>query len=268
MQATATITHPLAGFTGPVDIVQTPMNNNAHRPTDGHDWRDIDHWIFDLDNTLYHHSYDLFSQVEKLMTLFVMEKLQLPADEARALQKKYFYAHGTTLKGLMDHHQIDPDEYLARVHEIDYNILPRNELLAQQLQQLTGQKYIFTNGNHAHVVATLERLGVPLSLFDGVVDIKKTSYIPKPQRAAYESFFSYHPVKDKRRVVMIDDIADNLKVAKEMGLRTVWLRGDSHPNNPVGGAALHPHLDLAIDHVGQLLMQVLGAGMNNTVIKK
>jgi hypothetical protein len=47
--------------------------------------------------------------------------LGLEHDDARAIQKKYYREHGTTLQGLMLHHGIDPNDFLEKVHDIDYS---------------------------------------------------------------------------------------------------------------------------------------------------
>ena len=69
-------------------------------------------WIFDLDNTLYPRGYNLFAQIDVLITQYVMDITGLPHDEARQMQKAYYLKYGTTLKGLMAEHDIDPEHYL------------------------------------------------------------------------------------------------------------------------------------------------------------
>src|SRR3546814_19021709 len=69
----------------------------------------VEAWIFDLDNTLYPASCNLFVQVEALIGRFIEDFLQVDAVEARRLQKQYYRAHGTTLKGLMAHHGCEPE---------------------------------------------------------------------------------------------------------------------------------------------------------------
>ena len=78
-------------------------------------------WVFDLDNTLYPHHSNLFSQIDVKMTAYVSEFLQLGRDEARALQKQLYKEHGTTLNGLMARYDIDPDDFLEKVHDIAYD---------------------------------------------------------------------------------------------------------------------------------------------------
>ena len=51
------------------------------------EFRDIETWIFDLDNTLYHSSINLFGQIDKRMCDYVSEFLKIPAYEAYKVQK-------------------------------------------------------------------------------------------------------------------------------------------------------------------------------------
>ena len=88
------------------------------------DPHEVETWIFDLDNTLYPASCNLFSQVDARMSAFIQGLLSLEPVEARRVQKQYFREHGTTLRGLMDHHKVDPDAFLDYVHDIDFSVIP------------------------------------------------------------------------------------------------------------------------------------------------
>ncbi|MGI9462237.1 MAG: pyrimidine 5'-nucleotidase [Alphaproteobacteria bacterium] len=217
---------------------------------------DIQHWVFDLDNTLYHHSFNLFQQVEKLMTKFIMEKWNMDINSAKHLQKKYFIKYGTTLRGLMENDNIDPIEFLNKIHEIDYSLLPRNDKLASDLQNISGQKYIFTNANQNHTIAILNQLGIKQTIFAKMIFIEDIDYIPKPNIPAYEKFFSHCQQIQKQNSVLIDDIADNLKTAKHFGMKTVWLKNTSYPHNP----APHPlpdYIDMAIDNIDDFVADMI-----------
>lgn len=50
----------------------------------------VSDWVFDLDNTLYPHHTNLFSQIDVRMTAYVQELLTLPREEARTLQKELY----------------------------------------------------------------------------------------------------------------------------------------------------------------------------------
>ena len=90
-------------------------------------------WIFDLDNTLYSAETGIFDQVDQLMGQFISKHLNLEMPEAKKLQKEYFKEHGTTLRGLMDNHNIDPELFLNEVHKLDYSIISPNNQLNEKI---------------------------------------------------------------------------------------------------------------------------------------
>jgi putative hydrolase of the HAD superfamily len=185
------------------------------------DFADIRDWVFDLDNTLYPHHVDLFSQIDKNMTAYVSTLLQLERDEARKLQKQYYLEHGTTLQGLMIHHGIDPDDFLEKAHAIDYSHLAPQPALAAAIKALPGRKFIFTNGSVRHAQATAQALGI-LDNFDDIFDIVAADYVPKPASATYDKFAALNRV-DTTKAVMFEDLPRNLTVPKALGMRTVLL---------------------------------------------
>ena len=89
--------------------------------------KEIEYWIFDLDNTLYSADSGIFQQVHVLMGNFISKHLNLDLKSAKELQYKYYKLHGTTLRGLMDNYDIDPDFFLDEVHKLDYSIVHPNE---------------------------------------------------------------------------------------------------------------------------------------------
>src|SRR4030095_12018619 len=104
-------------------------------------------WIFDLDNTLYPASCRLFDQVERRIGEYVQQLLGLEPDAARTLQKQYFRDHQTTLNGLMIHHGVKPEAFLAFVHQTDWRPVGLDERWDQALERLPGRKLIYTNGS-------------------------------------------------------------------------------------------------------------------------
>ena len=187
----------------------------------------IDTWIFDLDNTLYPASANLFPQIDKRMKAFISNLLQLSPDDAFKLQKEYYWKYGTTLRGLMLNHKVEPDEFLAYVHDIDHSVLKPNRQLGAVLQTLPGRKFIYTNGSERHAINVADRLGIS-HLFDGIFDIRASNYIPKPEPAPYRDLVARHGI-DATRAIMFEDIHRNLKPAAALGMSTVWV---SHPENP------------------------------------
>lgn len=178
-------------------------------------------WVFDLDNTLYPHEADLFSQIDRNMTAYVAELLKLEPDEARKLQKRYYHEHGTTLQGLMIHYGIDPNAFLERAHAIDYSILLPNPDLGEAIKALPGRKFILTNGSVPHAQAAAEALGI-LEHFEDIFDIVAADYLPKPASATYEKFAALAKL-DTTKAAMFEDLPRNLTAPKALGMKTVLL---------------------------------------------
>ena len=183
---------------------------------------DIKNWVFDLDNTLYSPEEDIFSQIDKRMTEFIISKFNVNEEEAFNIQKKYFLEYGTTLSGLMKRENIDPDEFLEFVHDINLEILKPNTELSKIIKNLPGNKFIFTNGSKKHAENVLKQLEMS-GIFDDIFDIKESNFIPKPNINAYLNFI------DKTKIepdvsIMFEDIGRNLEAAKKLGMKTVLIK--------------------------------------------
>jgi putative hydrolase of the HAD superfamily len=181
----------------------------------------ISTWIFDLDNTLYSADSGIFQQVHTLMSKFVSAHLNIDIKKATELQRKYYRQHGTTLRGLMDNHNVDPDHFLSEVHQLDYSIVGPNFKLNRELKKLKGRKIIYTNANRQHANDILIRLELT-NVFDEIFDIKTANYIPKPEASPYEQIISDFNI-DPITTIMFDDIAKNLVPAKNVGFASVWI---------------------------------------------
>ena len=185
----------------------------------------VTEWVFDLDNTLYPHKTNLFSQIDVRMTAYVSELLQLSREDARKLQKELYREYGTTMNGLITRHGIDPDDFLNKVHDIDYSWVAPDPALGEVIRALPGRKFIFTNGDRKHAERTAHQLGI-LEHFDDIFDIVAADLTPKPARVTYDKFVGLHRV-DASRAAMFEDLARNLAVPKQLGMATVLIV----PNN-------------------------------------
>ena len=183
------------------------------------DFSHVDAWVFDLDNTLYPASCRLFDQMHVRMGEYVMRHFNVAFDEAKRIQRDLFLRHGTTLRGLMVEHGHAPEDFLERVHDIEYDSVPANPALLAALERLPGRKIVYTNGTTKHARAVMERLGVA-DAFHGVFDIVDSDHIPKPAPEPYAKFLREHGV-DPVRAAFFEDIANNLKVPHDLGMKTV-----------------------------------------------
>lgn len=200
----------------------------THRLPTKAEFAHVKDWVFDLDNTLYPHHIDLFAQIDRNMTGYVSALLGLSREEARAIQKRYYLEHGTTLQGLMIHHGIDPLDFLEKAHAIDYGVLSPDAALGDAIRALPGRKFIFTNGSVKHAEMAARALGI-LDHFDDIFDIVAADYLPKPASGTYDKFKALHKV-DTSHAAMFEDLPRNLVVPKALGMKTVLLmpRDEGH----------------------------------------
>lgn len=214
-------------------------------------------WVFDLDNTLYPHKTNLFSQIDAKMTAYVSQLLQLPRDEARKLQKELYLEYGTTLAGLMQRHKIDPDDFLNKVHDIDYSWLAPDPALGEAIKALPGRKFIFTNGDRGHAERAAAQLGI-LDHFDAIFDIVAGGLKPKPEQASYDTFMELHRVVGPN-AAMFEDLARNLQVPKAVGMTTVLVVPNNFESTFSEIWERDPSFDDAVDFVTDDLAAFLGA---------
>ncbi|HXP98150.1 MAG TPA: pyrimidine 5'-nucleotidase [Telmatospirillum sp.] len=239
--------------------MQTPIKNlspDSPPPALTH----VESWIFDLDNTLYPASSNLFAQIDVKMRQFIAEALDLTLDEAYALQKHYYREYGTTLRGLMLVHNIEPGIFLAYVHDIDCSVLPLAPDLDAALGQLPGRKIIFTNGSERHAENVLARLNLTRH-FDAIFDIQAADYIPKPKAETYNRMADFCGI-DTRRSAMFEDIARNLAPAAAAGMTTVWVREDGHAGWGSGADNDVSHVDHVTNDLAGWLTGVVAARSN------
>jgi putative hydrolase of the HAD superfamily len=223
--------------------------NPRFSPLFGH----VTDWIFDLDNCLYPASTGLFELIDQRMGGYIERLLGCDPDEAKRVQKAHFHAHGTTLAGLMREHDVDPHHFLEEVHAIPLDRVGRDERLAIGLARLPGRKLVYTNADEPYARRVLEALGVG-EHFAELHDIHAAELRPKPDRHGYELMLARFGI-DPRRAAMVEDMAQNLKPAKELGMITVWVDNGSERGNH----GYHPdYVDLTIANVGEWLEDLTG----------
>lgn len=192
-----------------------------------------------MDNTLYPASANLFSQIDRRMEAYVGRLLGLGRDEARGVQKRYFHEHGTTLRGLMLSHSVDPQDFLSFVHDIDFSVLRPDPELRASLLALPGRRLVFTNGDLPYAERVLDALGIA-DCFEAVFDVIAMDYHPKPDPRPYAAICARHGV-DPTRALFADDMAHNLKPAKALGMQTLWINNGSERGD-------HGHHPDFVDH--------------------
>ncbi len=180
-------------------------------------------WIFDLDNTLHNATPHIFPHINRAMTAYLQRHLDLDEAAAGALRRDYWQRYGATLLGLIRHHGTDPAHFLWHTHQ--FPDLPRMVVqepgLRQVLRRLRGRKYVFSNAPVHYARAVLRVLGIS-DLFHAVFSIESVRFRPKPDAYGFLRLCRAHHLRP-RRCIMVEDSLENLRTAKRLGMKTVWV---------------------------------------------
>ncbi|MEL6690309.1 MAG: pyrimidine 5'-nucleotidase [Pseudomonadota bacterium] len=207
----------------------------------------VNAWVFDLDNTLYDPSVRLFDQIEEKMRHYICRLLDVDLAEADALRARYWRDHGTTLAGLMAHHEIDPMHFLYDVHALDFSGLSEDPVLAAQISALPGRKLVFTNGDAAYAQNVLDARGLG-DVFETIYGIEHADFTPKPQRAAFARVFEQANISPQTAAMFEDDVR-NLEVPAALGMQTILVHTD---------APAHDHIHFRTADLTKFLSEITG----------
>lgn len=205
----------------------------------------VDTWVFDLDNTLYPPSADLFGQMDARFSAYVAQLTGL--DQARALDlcRRYWDDYGSTLLGLIENHDIDPHHFLADVHDIDISHLQEDTALIAAINALPGRKIVFTNGSKNHAKRVLAARGLTRQ-FDAVYGVEHADFQAKPGHDAFSRVFGIDGLTPSK-AAMFEDEPRNLAVPHALGMRTVHVHETPDPA---------PHIHHHTDHLSDFLSQL------------
>ena len=187
----------------------------------------FENWIFDLDNTIYDINAGVFEKISSRITEYIITALSVTREEANIVRSNMYKKYGLTLTGLMREYGIAPDEYLDYIHDVTHPELKYDEQLKLNLTNLTGRKFIYTNASQNHSKNILSVMGIEAE-FEKILDIKATQYLPKPDPKSYNIMLKAFGISTDQigNSIFIEDTAKNLRPAKLLGLKTVWIEND------------------------------------------
>ena len=107
--------------------------------------------FFDLDDTLYPNSTGLWHAIKERMNLYMSERMGILENEVPVLREQYFKMYGTTLRGLIERHNVDEQDFLAFVHD-----LPLKDYLEKIEISLIRRALHDTEGVIAHAAEKLQ----------------------------------------------------------------------------------------------------------------
>jgi putative hydrolase of the HAD superfamily len=207
--------------------------------------------LFDLDNTLYSENCGIFDRIDRRMNDWLISRLDVKPEEVDEFRHNYFMKYGTTLRGLMLFHDVDPHDFLDYVHDVPvHEFLSADQELRKLLERIELRKVVFTNSNLKHANRVLDALGVR-DLFERIYDIEAMDFVPKPNPEPYHSVLRYLNLPPDE-CLLIDDMERNLAPAREIGMSTILI-GDGLPADSVH------HVLANITELNGLLLQIAAA---------
>lgn len=201
-------------------------------------------WIFDLDNTLHDARPAIFPEMHRQINEYVQRRFDVDAAGANDIRRNFWQAYGTTLKGLMRHYGEDPHRYLRETHVFPElaSLVVRENALKHAFARLGGRKLVFSNAPRHYVEGVLRVLGYR-RYFDAVYTIESTRFQPKPALQGFRMLLRAHDLAP-HRCAMVDDMLENLRTAKRLGMSTVWVSPER--------ARRAPYVDLRVASVSEL----------------
>lgn len=201
-------------------------------------------WVFDLDNTLHNAVPHIFPHISRAMTGYLQAHLDLSEADANHLRVGYWQRYGATLLGIKRHHpEIDPQHFLWHTHQFPQlkSMLVYERGLRGALQKLPGKKVLFSNAPEHYARGVLQAMGLK-DLFADVWCVERTRFRPKPAPQGFRLLLRSHGIRPEQAIMVEDDL-DNLRSAKRLGMRTVWVTSAS--KSP-------PFVDARVESVLQL----------------
>ena len=185
----------------------------------GADLRHVDTWLFDLDHTLYPPTAPVLRLIEARIRDYMARLTGLPPDEAWALQKTYLTKYGGAVAGLIEHHDVDVEAFMAEIHDVPIDEVEPDPALREALARLPGRRLVFTNASARHAERLLAKLEIA-ELFDEVFHTEAAGYVMKPDPRAFDLIMAAHAVTPAS-TAFFEDRADNLEPAAALGMTTV-----------------------------------------------
>ena len=180
-------------------------------------------FIFDLDDTLHNASTQIFPVMNRAMTQYIQDNLNMDEASAHKLRQHYWRVYGATLKGLMRHHGVDAADFLHETHQ--FLALPemviQTKRLRHMLQNLQGRKVIFTNAPRNYALRVLDLLGIS-DIFELVFSVESAQFHAKPNVRGFQILLKSIRAKPSD-CMMLEDNLPALMTAKRLGMKTIWV---------------------------------------------
>lgn len=186
----------------------------------------IEHLIFDLDNTLYLGSAKMDQGITNRMMECVADFFKTDLENARKIRKENIRNFSTTLEWLRSEGLKDVEGFLKHVHpENEADELDEDKNLKPFLESIEIPKIILTNAPKEHALRVLKKLNVE-NCFSEICDIRMMNFLGKPYSSAFEKALEICGGNIKNSI-FIDDMQKYVDGWKALG-GTAVLVGDKN----------------------------------------
>jgi putative hydrolase of the HAD superfamily len=224
-------------------------------------------WLFDLDNTLHDASHAIFPLISANMNTYIARVLgdgvtPATAEQVNAARMGYWKRYGATLLGMIRHHQVGAADFLRETHDLAglQQLIRAERGLARMLRSLPGRKILLTNAPTRYSRDVMRHLGLQrhFSHHVAIENMRVHGELrPKPSKLMLRRLLRRHGVA-AHRCVLVEDTLANLRSARQLGVRTVWVTQYLRTGDPIGQAPLPrmlkrpAYVDVKVKSVRQL----------------
>jgi pyrimidine 5'-nucleotidase len=180
------------------------------------------HTLFlDLDNTLYPKSSGLMDAIRGRIISYMREIMGLEDGEITSIRQYSLKKYGTTLTGLMESYDVDPQRYMKYVHDLTLSdFIKRDSRIPKIIKSLPQKKIIFSNAHPEHIQRVLDFLGLT-HLIDFIVDAHMLMPKVKPQPEAFHKALRLAGLDSWEGCAFVDDSVPNIQAAEALGIYSI-----------------------------------------------
>ncbi|KAJ8613431.1 hypothetical protein CTAYLR_002307 [Chrysophaeum taylorii] len=182
---------------------------------------DVSTVFIDCDDCLYQNNWKTARKITASIAAYT-EKLGVGRERAYSLYKKW----GTCLKGLLEEGIIDQagvEDFLIKVHEIDYSDIGRDARLRGVLRNVLSLKptWVFTASAREHAQRCLDAVGIADLPWRGIIDTRDCDLETKHAASSFDAAMRIAGATDPETCLFADDSKKNVVAAKQKGWKTV-----------------------------------------------
>ncbi len=213
-------------------------------------------WLFDLDNTLHNASHAIFPAINANMNALITRVLaeqSLPSDTeaVNAVRVAYWQRYGATLLGMIRHHGVRADDFLRDAHQFDdlATMIRAERGLQRLLSRLPGRKILLTNAPRDYARDVVRHIGLHRHFAEHVpIEAMQVhgQWRPKPSKLMLRRLLRRQRVLPSQ-CVLVEDTLANLKAARALRIKTVWITGFLPPSH-----RRSPFADVQVKSLAQL----------------